>query len=471
MAEAKNTMETERQTGQILLLEDDGRMARLLRVSKVDYEIHSETYALQGIVQLSQSPFNLVLLNVERLGKKVVDAVRALRQIHSEVPILLFGGAFVEGYAGKALRCGANDFLVWPIPIAEIRKYIPTKKEKHESAENTTVLAGESDRDIPLGELKNSRDGANERLIAKVHSKLITDYQKLARLIPQGNEILIHEAEKRLAETLRVEWVRIREARTANGRAKKTSDNSEMLELTGPLGLVGLMELGPALEPGREVNTTTVKQAGDFIGTLLYLAQRDASLKYLATVDELTGAYNRRYLEHFLRQMIERNQKEHTEVTLLLFDIDEFKYYNDTYGHSAGDEVLQQATVLMQRCCRAHDVVTRMGGDEFAVVFWDSGHRRKNYHPSENQPAGKHSLKSHPEMVLFLSNRFRRIMQTSEFTSLGPDARGVLTISGGLASYPWDGKTVEELLAKADDALLQAKRSGKNRIYLVGQPK
>ena len=54
---------------------------------------------------------------------------------------------------------------------------------------------------------------------------------------------------------------------------------------------------------------------------------------------------------------------------------------------------------------------------------------------------------------------------------MGPDARGVLTISGGLASYPLDGKTVQELLAKADDALLQAKRSGKNRIYLVGQPK
>jgi len=179
--------------------------------------------------------------------------------------------------------------------------------------------------------------------------------------------------------------------------------------------------------------------------------------------------------------MIKQNRHEHTELTLLLFDIDEFKYYNDTYGHAAGDEVLRQAIRLIRRCCREHDVVARIGGDEFAVLFWDSGHQRQIYtqdNSGDNHQVKQNSnhrmnsavsSKTHSEMVMFLSNRFRRLMMTNEFPGLGPEARGVLSISGGLAGFPWDGRTVEELLAASDEALLHAKRSGKNRIYLVGQ--
>ena len=85
----------------------------------------------------------------------------------------------------------------------------------------------------------------------------------------------------------------------------------------------------------------------------------------------MTGLKNRRYIREFTRQIIEYARKENGRVTLLVFDIDDFKKYNDTYGHTAGDEILKQAASLMHRCCRPHDVVGRIGGDEFAVVFWD----------------------------------------------------------------------------------------------------
>ena len=78
--------------------------------------------------------------------------------------------------------------------------------------------------------------------------------------------------------------------------------------------------------------------------------------------------------------------------------------------------------------------------------------------------------KSHAELAVFMSNRFRRMMHKSEFPGLGPEALGRLTISGGLAHFPLDSSSVGELLAKADEALLTAKRNGKNRLYLVGRP-
>ncbi len=195
-------------------------------------------------------------------------------------------------------------------------------------------------------------------------------------------------------------------------------------------------------------------------------------LERLATEDDLTGLKNRRYIWEFSRQIIEHTRKENGRVTLLVFDIDDLKHYNDLYGHLAGDEVLKQAAVLMQRCCRGHDVVGRIGGDEFAVVFWDEPQAKSAAVPTKG--AERRSARAdHPNEAIFITKRFVKELEKSELSilgGLGTTGIGVLTISGGLASFPRDGSTIQELFQQADKALLKAKRSGKNRIYLVGKP-
>ena len=201
---------------------------------------------------------------------------------------------------------------------------------------------------------------------------------------------------------------------------------------------------------------------------------RIKQLEKLATEDELTGLKNRRYIWEFSRQVIEHARGEEGRVTLLIFDIDNFKHYNDVYGHLAGDEVLKQAAVLMRRCCRGHDVVGRIGGDEFAVVFWDRQSTEVRSQKSEVRKQKtenrRQTLAEHPKEAIFIAKRFRKELGKAELHLLGPEGKGVLTISGGLASFPRDGPTIQELFQQADKALLEAKRSGKNRIYLVGKP-
>ncbi len=189
-------------------------------------------------------------------------------------------------------------------------------------------------------------------------------------------------------------------------------------------------------------------------------------LEKLATEDDLTGLKNRRYIWEFSRQIIERAKERKGRVTLLVFDIDNFKDYNDVYGHLAGDEVLKQAAVLLQRCCRGHDVVGRVGGDEFAVVFWGDPRPRTVSAEAERRSA----TADHPKEAIFVAKRFIKELEKTELHLLGPKGKGILTISGGLASFPRDGSTMQELFGQADKALLEAKRSGKNRIYLVGKP-
>jgi len=193
---------------------------------------------------------------------------------------------------------------------------------------------------------------------------------------------------------------------------------------------------------------------------------RIKQLEKLATEDDLTGLKNRRYIWEFSRQIIELAGSENRRVTLLLFDVDNLKSYNDVYGHLAGDEILKQAAVLMRRCCRGHDVVGRIGGDEFAVIFWDGPEAK----PLEQETERRSMAAEHPKEPIFIAKRFQRELRKAELNLLGPKGRGVLTISGGLASFPRNGSTIQELFQQADQALLEAKRNGKNKIYLVGKP-
>lgn len=184
-------------------------------------------------------------------------------------------------------------------------------------------------------------------------------------------------------------------------------------------------------------------------------ARRTAALGRMAITDHLTGAYNRRYFMHFAERMLVAARKKRRRATLLLYDIDNFKHYNDQFGHTAGDHILRETAGLMNQVTRKHDLVARLGGDEFVMLFLDFGPARL--------PGSKP-----PETAFALCDRFRQAVSSHVFKFLGPKATGTLTISGGLASFPWDGLTVADLLATADGALRQAKAGGKNNIFLVG---
>jgi len=220
-----------------------------------------------------------------------------------------------------------------------------------------------------------------------------------------------------------------------------------------------LRSLSPEIKPHVDVTVESLKLDHE-------VSQKILQLEKLATTDELTGLKNRRYIWEFANQIIEREKKGNGRVTLLMFDIDNFKHYNDVYGHGAGDEILKQAAMLIKRSCRPHDVVGRIGGDEFVVIFWDDSKVRLKAADEDRRS----TMADHPKEAIFIAKRFRAELEKTEFPMLGREGRGVLTISGGLASFPRDGDSIESLVGQADKALLEAKRSGKNMIYLVGTP-
>ncbi len=226
-----------------------------------------------------------------------------------------------------------------------------------------------------------------------------------------------------------------------------------------------------SLIPGKPVQgaiegTVKVTEPTEAVAVDPKMKMKIKELEKLATTDELTGLKNRRYIWEFTRQIIKRAKGKNDRVTLLMFDIDNFKHYNDVYGHAAGDEILKQTAVLIRHCCRPHDVVGRIGGDEFVVIFCDDPKSK----PDDLEKERRSAIAEHPKETIFIAKRFMSELEKTEFPMLGAEGKGVLTISGGLSSFPRDGSTIQQLIGQADKALLDAKRSGKNRIYLVGAP-
>ncbi|MBX3407113.1 MAG: GGDEF domain-containing protein [Phycisphaeraceae bacterium] len=190
------------------------------------------------------------------------------------------------------------------------------------------------------------------------------------------------------------------------------------------------------------------------LGVWIALSTQHQQLKAAAFADELTGAWNRRYFARFLSAALEKGRALRRPVTLLYFDIDDFKVYNDKYGHAAGDEILVEVVKLLRSVIRPTDRVCRVGGDEFVVVFFDPDGPRDR------------SKEQAPDDIMPIARRFQQQVCEHRFPKLAEEARGTLTVSGGMASFPWDGHDVQTLLDRADELALQSKRAGKNAITL-----
>jgi diguanylate cyclase (GGDEF)-like protein len=160
-------------------------------------------------------------------------------------------------------------------------------------------------------------------------------------------------------------------------------------------------------------------------------------LKKDSRTDPLTGAHNRRSLDLVLQNFI----MEQHAFSVLAIDIDHFKKINDTYGHSAGDNALKELTGILQNSAREHDTVARMGGEEFVVVL----------------------PKTSSENAFIVAEKIRETVANTTVQSVGN-----MKLSLGVASWPKDGITIEQVLNNADSALYQAKVQGRNRTIIYG---
>jgi diguanylate cyclase (GGDEF)-like protein len=185
-----------------------------------------------------------------------------------------------------------------------------------------------------------------------------------------------------------------------------------------------------------------MKILSDRAANAIVNARLYAQLERLATVDELTGTYNRRGFLKRATQELRRANRFGNPLSALLIDVDDFKLINDRFRHKVGDQILKEITLRLQQGCREVDILGRVGGEEFAILL------------VESQAADAYDV----------AERLRKQI-VSEPIPIGERAIEV-TISVGVASFSEATPDVETLLDLADVALYRAKRQGKNRVVL-----
>jgi diguanylate cyclase (GGDEF)-like protein len=170
------------------------------------------------------------------------------------------------------------------------------------------------------------------------------------------------------------------------------------------------------------------------------LRKQNEDLERLSTSDALTGLYNRRYLTQRLSEELVRSYRHKGEFSVLMADVDEFKKYNDAFGHPAGDEVLKKVATILLGATRSVDCTARYGGEEFAVLLTGTS----------------------GDLAAEVAERIRARVESQEF------AGRKITLSVGIAEFPANGETADEVISSADEALYAAKRGGRNRVIRAG---
>lgn len=175
------------------------------------------------------------------------------------------------------------------------------------------------------------------------------------------------------------------------------------------------------------------------------LAEANSRLAQLAVTDGLTQLFNHRHFHERLALEVERSTRNGLPLSLLMADVDHFKFYNDHHGHPAGDEVLRQLARIMSDGRRANDFCARYGGEEFCVVLIDT----------PKFTAAK------------LAERLRERVARHPFMYADQQPDGLLSVSIGVATFPDDARGAESLVRAADQALYRAKEAGRNRVVLA----
>lgn len=174
------------------------------------------------------------------------------------------------------------------------------------------------------------------------------------------------------------------------------------------------------------------------------LAKSEADLREQSVRDYLTGLFNRRYMEETLKRELSRATRKVLPLGLIMFDVDDFKRFNDTWGHAAGDEILIQIANVLHKQFRGEDIACRYGGDEFIIILPDTS----------------------PQATFERANLICELAKQIQ-ARVNEQLLDAVTLSLGVAVFPKHGANVTDLLRTADDVLYVAKRKGRNQVVIA----
>ncbi|WP_313704868.1 EAL domain-containing protein [Massilia sp.] len=436
----------------LLLVDDEPRLLASLYelLRDRDYHLTTASSGAEAIAHLSTLRFDLVLLDL-RLpdigGHEIMDFINA-KGIDADV-IVMSGEVGIDAAIG-ALKRGAYDYLRKPYAREELLKTVGNALEQRRLAASHARIANQLENSEKM--YRYLVDSSPDIIYTLNHEGRFTfvndrAYQLLGftrdELIGKHYSILVHDEDLERARYV------FNERRVDERASRNVELRLKCRGATGKLGNSGDRTFNNTLMTislnsiGMHVPDQEVKKL-EFFGT--YGVARDITdrkraeevISYQAYHDILTDLPNRILFKDRLGLAVIQAKRKQTELAVMFIDLDRFKLVNDTLGHVKGDELLQQVAVRLKECLRKGDTLARQGGDEFTIVLPELRDR---------------------DDARMVADKFLECLH-KPFDLDGHEVH--ISASIGIAIYPGDGESIDELLRHADIAMYQVKALGKN---------
>jgi two-component system, cell cycle response regulator len=459
----------------IFIIDDEKDILFILKEFFRNHGVEALTYetAPDLGVEIHDKKPNAVLLDIFLTNISGIEVLQKIRKIDPNLPIIMMTGQLDEEKKIESLRSGAYAILAKPFKSYEEVYHITNNAANHYlETLRTTELTAEIEKRheherlnlLELDFLKKLQlmigETEDPAFVIKNSFALLKNFlnfQAFAASMLQGEDINIQiypniGSDPRLMECITTSLMnKVPErskvekqmsemmigANTTQSEGSKynfmTVDISSRDRIYGYAGLYRVL-------PFHEDEKSIFNRFCSNIAMTLEKIRLFNEIKSLSIHDGLTGIYNHAFIVEALKDEVERSRRYGSLLSIVLFDIDDFKKVNDTFGHLTGDAVLQKLAELLKVSLRAIDIVGRYGGEEFLAIL-----------PETDGING-----------YIVAERFRERVEKEAFAN--GEGNINITVSGGVAYYAY-GMDVNKLIKAADDNLYTAKREGKNRIF------
>lgn len=451
-------------TARVLVVDDLRPNVKLLE-AKLTSEYFEVITARDGVTALEMAKHDqpdIILLDVMMPGMDGFEVCETLKQDPTtmHIPVVMVTALSDSADRVRGLEAGADDFLTKPVNdgalFARVRSLVRLKMlmDEWRMREQTSGQLGVMRDDKPIHKV----DASNARILVVEDNRV--DAQKVVDALARDN------AASEIATTVEEANDRLRMSNFELVVVSMRLKTGDALRFCSHVRASDANRHTPLLLTVEEDDTERLAKALD-IGINDYLIKPIEKQELLARVrtqirrqryqerlrenyerslamaltDSLTGLYNRRYLTAHLGGLVERVRASGKPLAILMFDIDYFKQVNDTYGHAAGDEVLIELSRRIGQNVRSIDTIARFGGEEFVVVMPDADYA----------------------VAGVVAERLRRSICTEPVPiHEAPNGGLDVSISIGVAMFDFDKDDVNSVVHKADQALYEAKRNGRN---------
>jgi two-component system cell cycle response regulator len=449
----------------ILIVDDQPLNVKLLtaKLSNENFKLFEAQSGEEALEKASSFSPDLILLDIMMPGMDGYEVTRRLKADPGtrDIPVILITALDGSEDKAKGMEAGAEEFINKPVNTSElltrVNSMLKLRRYKEQLKIHTEAKGsfdGTDDREV-VGEGKKRMPSVliveDDLKDAKViQSYLETEPYKIS-VATNGEEAI----SKTLQEDVDIIFLDVLLPRV-NGfevcRRLKENEQTRNVQIVMATCLGDLDSKLKGIELGADdylIKPIDARELRARTDTLLkkkaYLDRIYSNYKMAlnsAINDGLTGVYNHPYFKSFLELEIIRAERNIYPGALIMIDIDDFKKYNDSLGHWVGDVILRDLAQVIKSVVREIDLVARYGGEEFAVVLPYC--KRKD--------------------SLTVAGRIKEAIHGHSFANEVSQLPGKITVSMGIAVYPSDASTLEDLIKRADSMLYKAKEEGKNKI-------